>query len=66
MPGLNGRELADVLRRQRPALRVLYVSGYPADVISRTGAVDSGVEFLEKPFTTQTLLARVGAVLDAP
>jgi CheY-like chemotaxis protein len=65
MPGLNGRQLADELRRGRPGLRVLFVSGYAGEVITQAGADDAGVELLDKPFTTVTLLARVRALLDA-
>jgi two-component system, cell cycle sensor histidine kinase and response regulator CckA len=66
MPGMDGRALADELRRLHPGLRVLYVSGYTQDVISHHGVLDAGVELLPKPFTTAALLARVRAVLDAP
>ena len=65
MPGLNGRELAEALRRDRPALRVLYMSGYTHEVISRAGVLDSGIEFLPKPFTAAALQQRVRRVLDA-
>ncbi len=65
MPGLNGRELADELRRRRPDLRVLYMSGYTRDVISRAGVLDSGIEFLPKPFTAALLQERVRNALDA-
>ncbi len=66
MPGLDGRALADELRRRNPEVRVLYVSGYTQDVISHHGVLDSGVELLPKPFTSGALLAKVRAVLDAP
>ncbi|HTP52370.1 MAG TPA: bacteriohemerythrin [Anaeromyxobacteraceae bacterium] len=65
MPGLNGRELADEVRRTRPDLRVLYMSGYTQDVISQAGVLDSGIEFLPKPFTPALLQERVRKVLDA-
>ncbi len=65
MPGLNGREVAGELRSRRPDLRVLYMSGYTQDVISQAGVLDSGIDFLSKPFTAALLLDRVQAVLDA-
>jgi PAS domain S-box-containing protein len=65
MPGLDGRALADELRRRTPGVRVLYVSGYTQDVISHHGVLDTGVELLPKPFTSGALLAKVRAVLDA-
>ena len=66
MPGLNGRVLAERLRRLRPALRVLFVSGYAQSAIVRDGVVEPSVEFLPKPFTPVTLRARVREILDRP
>jgi CheY-like chemotaxis protein len=65
MPGLNGREVADGLRRTRPGLRVLYMSGYAHDIISKAGVLDSGIEVLRKPFSVARLQERVRAALDA-
>ena len=55
MPGLNGHDLADQLRTRYPDLRVLYMSGYTADVIARQGVLDEGVNFVGKPFTLRML-----------
>ncbi|MFL5299982.1 MAG: ATP-binding protein, partial [Anaeromyxobacteraceae bacterium] len=65
MPGVDGRALAEDLLRRHPALRVLYVSGYPQDALADGGVLAPGVELLPKPFTPAALLARVRAVLDA-
>jgi CheY-like chemotaxis protein len=64
MPGMNGRELYDALRRSRPGLRVLYVSGYPGNVIFHHGIMEEGGNFLSKPFTLVALAAKVREVLD--
>jgi PAS domain S-box-containing protein len=64
MPGMSGREVADELCPRHPGLRVLYVSGYTQDAIAQRGVLESGVEFLPKPFTASSLLERVRAVLD--
>jgi signal transduction histidine kinase/CheY-like chemotaxis protein len=64
MPGMSGRDLAEALSRVRPALRVLYVSGYSHETIAHRGVLDEGIEFLQKPFTPASLLARVRQVLD--
>jgi len=64
MPGMTGREVVDMLRRSLPNIPALFVSGYPQDVIAQRGVLDSGVEFLPKPFTPSTLVARVRAMLD--
>jgi two-component system, cell cycle sensor histidine kinase and response regulator CckA len=66
MPGMSGRELADTLLRERPDLRVLYMSGYTDDAISHHGVLDEDVALLEKPFAPDTLLRRIRAVLGAP
>jgi CheY-like chemotaxis protein len=65
MPGMSGKAVVESLRRQRPGLRALFVSGYPQEVIARRGVLDSGIEFLAKPFTPAVLAARVRAILDA-
>ena len=67
MPGsLNGRQLADQARTLRPALRTVFISGYPADVISRLINFKSAGEFLRKPFAVRTLLETVRRRLDEP
>lgn len=64
MPGLDGHAVAQELCRRRPGLRVLYVSGHAEEVVARHGVLKPGIELLSKPFTTQSLLGRVRAVLD--
>jgi DNA-binding response OmpR family regulator len=64
MPGINGRELYEELKRTRPALKVIYMSGYSSDVISTHGVLDSGVTLIRKPFSIQEISARVRQVLD--
>ncbi len=65
MPGMSGRVLAEQVRSRSGATRVLFVSGYALDLVGDGGALDGGDELLEKPFTTEALLARVRALLDA-
>ncbi len=65
MPGMSGREIADALAQQRPAVGVLFVSGYTQDTIVHHGVLDSAINFLSKPYTPSALLARVREVLDA-
>ncbi|MFO0571895.1 MAG: PAS domain S-box protein [Polyangiaceae bacterium] len=65
LPNLDGRALLEALRRERAALRCLFVSGYTADIIGARGVVESGIELLPKPYTARTLLTRVRDVLDA-
>lgn len=61
MPGMSGKELAGRLRRLRPDLAVLFVSGYPDRIL---GHEAEGVELLAKPFVTNELLERVRRILD--
>lgn len=64
MPGMSGRELAAVLTAARPGLKVLYISGYTANVLADRGVVDDSVNFLAKPFGRDELARKVRAVLD--
>jgi CheY-like chemotaxis protein len=51
MPHMNGRELSELLLKERPAMKVLFMSGHTAGVISQNVLLDEDVAFLEKPFT---------------
>jgi len=64
MPEMNGRELAEQLRAIRPDLKCLYMSGYTADLIAHRGILDEGVNFIQKPFRSDELAAKVRQVLD--
>jgi CheY-like chemotaxis protein len=66
LPGsLNGRELADEARRRRPALKVLFTTGYARNAIIHQGRLDPGVELLVKPFTYAALAQKIRLVLDS-
>jgi DNA-binding response OmpR family regulator len=65
LPHVRGTALADQFRRVRPALPVLFVSGYTAEDVVRRGLLAEGLPFLEKPFSPPELVARVRALLDA-
>ncbi len=66
MPGMNGKELIERLRKGRPGLPCIFMSGYTADVIAHHGVLEEGVAFLQKPFTIEGLTKKVREVLDAP
>jgi two-component system cell cycle sensor histidine kinase/response regulator CckA len=63
MPGMGGIELSDQIRRVRPGIRVLYMSGYTESEIDRRGVLGEDAALLEKPFTGHSLAAAVRAAL---
>jgi two-component system cell cycle sensor histidine kinase/response regulator CckA len=65
MPTMNGRELAELLKRTRKQTKVLYLSGYTDDAIAHHGVLDPGIALLQKPVTPDALLAHVREVLDS-
>ncbi|HKK98727.1 MAG TPA: ATP-binding protein, partial [Desulfotignum sp.] len=65
MPGMNGRDLAEQLTQLYPDLRVLFMSGYTANVIAHHGVLDPGVHFMQKPFSMEDMAAKVQAVINA-
>ncbi len=64
LPGLNGRQLADAVREFRPALKVLFITGYAEGVASPSGFLEPGMAILTKPFDVGTVLARMRAMLN--
>jgi CheY-like chemotaxis protein len=65
MPGMDGQELARRLRERIPGLPVLFISGYPDDVIARRGILSGEVRLLQKPFDLERLAGAVRGALDA-
>ncbi len=64
MPGVSGPELAGRLVALRPALKVIYMSGYTEEAIVQHGVLNPGIAFLHKPFTSDTLMQKICEVLD--
>jgi DNA-binding NtrC family response regulator len=66
MPGgMNGPQLAKILISYWPELKVLYMSGYTNEMIAHYGVLEPGLNFLQKPFTPETLIQKVWKVLHA-
>jgi len=66
MPGMNGKELSERLIVMRPGLKVLFVSGYTANVIAHGGVIDHDIAYMGKPFSPDGLAAKVRKVLADP
>jgi CheY-like chemotaxis protein len=62
--GLNGRQLADEVRRRRPDLDVLFTTGYARNAIVHHGRLDPGVELITKPFTFAALATKVHGIFE--
>jgi PAS domain S-box-containing protein len=63
MPGMSGKTLAEQLRARWPEIKVLYMSGYPNEVLLRHGLMNDEIHYLEKPFTPSDLAAKVRQVM---
>ncbi|WP_449257998.1 PAS domain S-box protein [Chlorobium limicola] len=64
MPEMNGRDLAFKLHSIQPEMKVIYMSGYTADNIASHGVIDTDVQFIQKPFSINTLRQKVCNVLE--
>ncbi len=65
MPGMNGKELYNQIADRYPDIKVLYISGYTDDVISKHGILEQGVSFLQKPFSNHQLTEKIRDILDS-
>jgi signal transduction histidine kinase/CheY-like chemotaxis protein len=66
LKGMSGPQFVERLRRARPGIRVLFMSGYADDTVVKFGAADVHRTFLPKPFTPESLASKVREILDAP
>lgn len=64
MPEMNGRDFANRLLEQYPDIKVIFMSGYTANVIAHRGVLDDDVNFLQKPFSLRDLASKLRSVLD--
>jgi DNA-binding response OmpR family regulator len=65
MPKKNGKEVYEEIRTIKPGVKVLFVSGYTADIIHHKGIADEGMQFVSKPVSPDHLLRKVREVLDS-
>ena len=66
LPGKNGRELAEDLKKVRPGIKVLFMTGYSRNAIVHQGRLDPGVSLLQKPLTQAMLATKIREILDKP
>ncbi len=65
MPEMNGGDLAETISAIYPEIKILFMSGYTANVIAHKGVLDDGVAFMQKPFSINELAEKIREVLDA-
>jgi len=65
LPGMNGRQLAEIARQHRPDLRVLFMTGYARNAQVRGDFLESGMDMLTKPFSIDELAQRVRGLIEA-
>lgn len=65
LPGMNGRQLAEIARQLRPELKVLFITGYAEHAAVRAGFLDTGMELITKPFAFDHLTSKVREMIEA-
>lgn len=66
LPGMNGRQLAEVARDARPALAILFITGYAENAAIRAGFLGSNMQMISKPFALDVLAAKIGEMMATP
>ena len=64
MPKMTGKKLAELLLKEYPGLKVLYMSGYTDNVIVHQGVLDRGIDFINKPLVPSILTKKIREVLE--
>ncbi len=63
MPGMSGRALAETIRKERPEMKVIFMSGYTENIIAHHGVLEQGINYISKPITPVTLTQKIRRVL---
>jgi PAS domain S-box-containing protein len=63
LPGLNGRQIASIAREHRPALQILFMTGYAADAMDRPNFLGPGMDMILKPFSMDAIAVRIRRIL---
>jgi len=64
LPGMNGRQLAEIARQHRPDLKVLFMTGYAQKAAERQGFLEQGMDMVAKPFTLDLLATKIRAMIN--
>ena len=62
MPIKNGKEVYDMIKTIKPGIKVLFISGYSMDIVSKKGILEEGLSFISKPVSPRKLLAKVAEI----
>jgi signal transduction histidine kinase len=66
LPGMNGRQLAEIARQYRPALKVLFMTGYAQMAAERQGFLEEGMDMVAKPFSIDLLANKIRTMIGQP
>ncbi|TFY93037.1 response regulator [Pseudomonas nabeulensis] len=64
LPGMNGRQLAEIARQHRPGLRVLFMTGYAEKAAERQGFLEDGMDMVAKPFSIDLLATKIRSMIN--
>ena len=64
MPKMNGKKAYEKIKKLKPDIKVIFMSGYNADVIHKRGMLEVGLNFISKPIAPGELLKKVREILD--
>ncbi|MFO2463078.1 response regulator [Pseudomonas sp. 15FMM2] len=65
LPGMNGRQLAEIARQHRPGLKVLFMTGYAEKAAERQGFLEEGMDMVAKPFSIDLLATKIRSMINA-
>jgi PAS domain S-box-containing protein len=63
LPGMNGRQLAEIARQNRPGLKVLFMTGYAQKAAERQGFLEDGMDMVAKPFSIELLASKIRTMI---
>ncbi|VVN15081.1 Sensor histidine kinase RcsC [Pseudomonas fluorescens] len=66
LPGMNGRQLAEIARQHRPQLKVLFMTGYAEKAAERQGFLEDGMDMVAKPFSIDLLASKIRTMINHP